>query len=639
MADLSDLINAGEAKQKQSEAQPERMSIFDAFESPEALSEYTQQRSQDPDISLSRDLLELSLLGGDAALFGFPARVAGVTDLREQMRKRQGLLGTGAELAGGLAGALTAAGPFLSAARLIPKIGAMTIPSAMVAGGAEGILGGYGSASPGSEGTGALIGGGLGTALPIVGYPLARFGQAILKSPEQSALSQISDVIERKGTNIADIPVETTAPTTIAEDIGAETLVREATGTMGQARDTAVKQLAERATPSARMQRISSYMEDMPKGDVFLTGQSLSEARKKAAKEAYGQSNAFNIPKGDARKEFLKSADPDTGVTLSELMRRPSIIRALPGASRRAREAGAPLKGSKLINVEEVMPFFDSVKRDLDSQIKNLWKTDPDEALKVTETRDSMLRILDEENPAFKAARNQYAGDIAVETALSIGKDFRKMNPNQIKQFLKNATESEKEHFRMGVSESLVEAMENTGSFINKMEVKGDDLEKLLNGVGEPGTNLLRQIKSAWPSDNSFNKFIKGINEEIRMIRGEKAMIGTERLAKVEGIFEGVTKGLTPAVVGRVAGGRPGQAAAVAAGNLARMLGQSTKISEDEAKVIVDAMMASTPEKRRQAIKMLEDAEVLNAEQVAKAQRLAVQMSAGVTSAERAILQ
>ena len=285
------------------------------------------------------------------------------------------------------------------------------------------------------------------------------------------------------------------------------------------------------------------------------------------------------------------------------------------------------------------MPFFDSVKRDLDSQIKNLWKTDPDEALKVTETRDSMLRILDEENPAFKAARNQYAGDIAVETALSIGKDFRKMNPNQIKQFLKNATESEKEHFRMGVSEALVEAMENTGSFINKMEVKGNDLEKLLNGVGEPGTNLLRQIKSAWPSDDSFNKFIKGINEEIRMIRGEKAMIGSETLPKVEGIFEGVTKGLTPAVVGRFAGGRPGQAAAVAAGNLARMLGQSTRISEDEARVIVDAMLASTPEKRRQAIKMLEDAEVLNAEQVAKAQQLAVQMSAGVTSAERAILQ
>jgi hypothetical protein len=252
-----------------------------------------------------------------------------------------------------------------------------------------------------------------------------------------------------------------------------------------------------------------------------------------------------------------------------------------------------------------------------------------------------MLRILDEENPAFKAARNQYAGDIAVETALSIGKDFRKMNPNQIKQFLENATESEKEHFRMGVSEALVEAMENTGSFINKMEVKGNDLEKLLNGVGEPGTNLLRQIKSAWPSDDSFNKFIKGINEEIKMIRGEKYMIGSETLPKVEGIFEGVTEGLTPtpSVVGRFAAGRPGQAAAVAAGNLARILGQSTKISEDEARVIVDAMLASTPEKRRQAIKMLENAEVLNAEQVAKAQQLAVQMSAGVTSAERAILQ
>jgi len=305
MADLSDLIKAGEAKEEQSEAQSDRISIFDAFESPEALSQYTRQRSQDPDISLSRDLLELSLLGGDAALFGFPARVAGATDLREQMRERQGLLGVGAELVGGLAGSLGGAGLFLRGAQLVPKLGAMVVPSAMIAGGVEGALGGYGSASPGSEGTGALIGGGLGTALPIAGYPLARLGQAIFKSPEQSALSQISNVLERKGTNIADIPVETTAPTTIAEDIGAETLVREATRTMGKARDTAVEQLAQRATPSARMQRISSYMEDMPKGDVFLTGQSLSKLARQRQKKPMANLMHLIFLKVMLEKSFL----------------------------------------------------------------------------------------------------------------------------------------------------------------------------------------------------------------------------------------------------------------------------------------------------------------------------------------------
>ena len=77
--------------------------------------------------------------------------------------------------------------------------------------------------------------------------------------------------------------------------------------------------------------------------------------------------------------------------------------------------------------------------------------------------RDKLRDILDNNSPEYKAARQQYAGDLEVLDALRTGRDkFTSLTPKQVENLVSGMSFAEKDAFRTGVAQTLFEAIGKT---------------------------------------------------------------------------------------------------------------------------------------------------------------------------------
>jgi hypothetical protein len=348
-----------------------------------------------------------------------------------------------------------------------------------------GAVGGALAAEPDSRGTGAIYGGLGGTlfggALPMVataGRNIYDFGKRNLfgtseRSLSNTAAAKMAEEMRNTGLTSEDLKQFTKEdydvlgiPSMIANYLpsSAEAVVARA-GTAESGKLAGKLQSQQRGQTKRVEERIKDQLK--PK-DYFSTSDELTTQLRANAKNMYDEAYSF----GDVN-------DP----RILEVLNHPKFKAAFEDAKAisSTEAAAAKLRGediSKYMIKEMYMPkeikpgifelelkeipdvrTLDYIKRGIDSVIEKGYKGEgmsSAEATALKGLRKEFVNAIDENVPAYAAARAKYAGDLEVKDALTMGmKDFNKLKQEEITKFMASASDAEKQAFRTGAIRNL----------------------------------------------------------------------------------------------------------------------------------------------------------------------------------------
>jgi len=421
----------------------------------------------------------------------------------------------GLELGGGLAGTFIPGLGFIGrgyqAATGIGKIGSAALRSGLV-GASSGVVSGIGAANTmGDIPTEALeqgITGGLVSSLLPGGGRLAMRGKdAVLRrlgragpTPDRvtvGAAEQINRALGDTSPETIAFMMQRGQKYGVPMELGMTTpemarLTKAVISKPNEGREELVRTLAERQSeaPERFTEQVRAAFPDAQ--DYFTAQDAVTDRLRKIGEEGYEKSFAFGAVK-----------DP----TIQTLLKNPGVAGALKKAKETADIAAnnAAARGedpSKYMLKMEMEPVLDeagtlvglrptgdivpdvrtlhSIKRVLDEEITALYKAgDGGRAEKLKDTRDQILDRLDKIVPEYRQARRMYAGDLEVRKALENGRDAmsRSVRPQEVQKAFGKMSEAEKEAFRTGLMQRIIEPTEDTArsrNFAKEIMAKGN---------------------------------------------------------------------------------------------------------------------------------------------------------------------
>lgn len=316
---------------------------------------------------------------------------------------------------------------------------------------------------------------------PSLVAPAAKAVGGVFASPENRALGKIGSAIAADravgGPGVNDIMGALQTPNTpagmTAIDVGGENLralAGQAARVPGPGRQAITSMLNDR--DAAAGQRLADAVSGIaqPGASNFLVADALNNQAKTAAAPLYGQ--AYLAP----------PINPDIvydGGALDKLMSRPSMKGAATNALRIAQEEGrnpASLgigfnqAGDPIFEQVPSWQTLDYVKRGLDDVLNGYRDTTTgrlnlDETGRaVDQTRRQFLQILDDNNPAYAAARAAYSGPQQTRAALLQGADALNKDPDQIASDISSLSPGDQNFYRLGAANALKAQLAKTSS-------------------------------------------------------------------------------------------------------------------------------------------------------------------------------
>jgi len=403
-------------------------------------------------------------------------------------------LSTGLEVGGGVASAfIPGVGVIGRGAQAATRIGriANTTGRAAATGALSGAVSGVGRANtwsdvPANIAIDAGAGAALGALLPVVGTAGLRGYQRLAgKAPQDAAERRAAEIVTTALGG--ESPRSAAARTRLSRRYGTEATFGEATPGLAlqteavMSRPSAGQSGLVRQTVEAQSRaptRVGdAAIASMPDAtDYFAAEDVISANLKSIGNTAYKKAHAFGEV-ADKQIQDMLEASPALGRAFAGAVEDNKELRATAlGEGRDASEyaltsifepvfdkAGL-LTGHRLTGNRPDVRTLDAVKQSLDRQIDTLYKTGKGgEATILRGTRNALVKRLDEVVPDYKAARSQYAGELEVRDALRAGReDFMKLAPQQVDALVKGMSVAEKEAFRSGVLQKLLEPIQNT---------------------------------------------------------------------------------------------------------------------------------------------------------------------------------
>lgn len=294
----------------------------------------------------------------------------------------------------------------------------------------------------------------------------------------------------------------------------------------GPARDIATESLEERqAGQSDRLtQAATQGLGVDPNATAKTTVDKLISDREVAAAPAYNEAfNAKNVY-NDRIGQFLDDPDVKSGIGRGlRIQRLESLANGEKFDPNDYGVTGFNEAGDPIISGTPNMRLLDAAKKGLDAQISD--NTDPvtgkvnELGMALTKTKNSYVSELDKSNPAYKDARQSYAGPSQSIDAINSGKDFIKNGGEVNADVIKNLSEQDKPFFRIGVAQKISDVLQNTPD--------GADAVKRIFGTKAKRVSL----KSIFPDEESFNKFEKTVNDEKEYTKTYQAVTKGSRTA------------------------------------------------------------------------------------------------------------
>lgn len=524
----------------------------------------------------------------------------------DQYKEKNPLTSLGYEMGGAIAPAIATFGA--SAPLSAAKVGTTAVKAA-ASGAAYGAGSGEGLQDKALQAAiTAPISGVAGGATTLLAKPVAKVGKTIkgafespIKKGEKEAVKLVKQALEYDKTNIDEAikyVLERSGKSYSLADIGPSSRAYlDAVNVLpGPGKKTAMDFLIKRN--GGALNRIKSDLTDAfgEQGSYFDTYKAIEQVRKSSGQKMY--QNAFetkvpvsseltSIMKTDVMQDALNTAYK---ISNAEKVKLPNLFIGKNGKL-------YTQKGAEVTDIDT--KFLHYIKLGLDDTIysSKRGQTPVGNVLlrANTQIKNEFLDYLDSSNPAYKSARDQWAGNSSILDALESGRNILKPSTNvdELADQITKMSQSEKLAFRNGVMNTIIDKMES--SVFEEGAGRGTNLA--YNIIKTPKNKKLLQL--TFPQNpqgtKSFNKFISKLEDEIQVkdtantVVGNSATVGrAEALAQIKKIVEpDDIQNLSP--IGLIYGlfksdyaGASEEASVAAANKLAKMLTETNKEALEE---------------------------------------------------------
>jgi len=450
-----------------------------------------------------------------------------VTNLRkdiEDFQKTNPLLSLGGEVVGGVLPALIPGVGLATAARTAAGTGQAALRGAGVGAG-YGAAYGAGTAEGDigerlkGAGTGGLVGGAFGGAVPVVGRAFSAgttrladaFGVGGAKRAEQFADQKILQALEREGLT----PDEAVVKLQKARDLGQEDLLiadlgesMRALGYSAQAipqrsKTKVAEKLEERAAEQA--ERITDDLTSRAKIDGPFSLQyidELTKAQEELSKPLYKEAYQQTIPT-KAFKDFFTG--PRSTVMIE--------------ASKNAKKIQAA-KGKEIIDISKILKnkkelnkflrgdipteYLHSIKMGLDdliaSQVDNLSGRATKKGAAYIQLKNDFNKIIESYNPAYKKANKTFSDFARLRQAYEVGFKAKNKSPQYLNKLISTFNDGEKEAFKVGFIANVKDQSEKLSDSRDFVKVifgspRNRELLRKVFPEGSEGTKQFQQFK------------------------------------------------------------------------------------------------------------------------------------------------
>ena len=209
-------------------------------------------------------------------------------------------------------------------------------------------------------------------------------------------------------------------------------------------------------------------------------------------------------------------------------------------------ESGAEiLELTKLPDVRTL----DYIKRGIDASIESGFRgqgMSTAEASALRGLRKEFVNAIDENVPAYRAARQEYAGDMEVIDAMRAGlSDFGKLDSEQVVKMVAGMGKAEKEAFRTGVARSLYGKVMDPSTNFNAAS-------RIINS---PET--VSKLQPLFDDPAHFRLFQTALEREAQLFQQANKILGGSQTAKRGAMREALDEGpgVGEAVANAVTGG------------------------------------------------------------------------------------
>jgi len=284
-------------------------------------------------------------------------------------------------------------------------------------------------------------------------------------------------------------------------DIGENTaaLLRRATSGPGPARVAAKSEL--QAREAGRVSRVDSDLVQLMSGskDFYTDVMELAAKRSKDADVLYQaawDSNAAITPKNAAG--------------IARMQNFPSFAEALKAGSRRMQDMGLDITDPK-----NVLRGLHETKIAIDDMIDKAMRAgEKGQAKTLLDMKRQLLADMEKASPEYRTARQAYAGDSEMMTAMEEGKNIYKMPEIDMRKMIDRFKNSPSEYdaFRAGIAQAALEKL--------RTAAPGSDPLKVVLG-----RDAEQKLRRAFRDDSAFDTFVARLREESKMLGTEKSAI------------------------------------------------------------------------------------------------------------------
>jgi len=440
---------------------------------------------------------------GEGYFTGMPERYVqgreGARTLESQFERENPKSAMVGETIGALATGAAAA-PRLAAAEALPIFSRAGLLQSAKVGGLEGAAYGYGVGEGGVVDTaqsmvemgtgGALLGPALETGIGGVAALGGAIKRKLSTTPEDKARTLVSKIFEYEDLDPyqAGEALEQLGPQGILADIGPN--LQAATDVIasdvGPARKRASAILESRQMgQQGRIMEAAEGALDVGAGEFMGTVKQMSQQRFERSQPLYQE--AFDTPV-EITEEMAK------------LFERPSVKKAMGKVKNIAQEEGIDIGDLDWEN--PTTKQLDTLKKALDKQIGIKRRAGDPDAGRITRTKNELLNIIDEQNPAYKQARNTWESDTKTMEAADLGRRVLKDDAEETAELIAKMSDTEKEAYTMGAIKAVEDAVQGSADTHNAMR----------RIVGNP--KLRNRLQNAFPDKASFDEFMSVMDRE-----------------------------------------------------------------------------------------------------------------------------
>ena len=462
-------------------------------------------------------------------------------------------LSMGAEIAGGIP---TGLGLWKAGTAILKN--APRFARLMGLGAVEGGIYGSGIAEEGGRLEGAARGGGFGTFLGPIGAGIGHVAQrgyqkllspmvkSVTQTPKAEARRIVQKSLERDDMTASQVQQEMTelGPEAVLADIQGGNVVgvaRSVAGQPGRARSIGENLLNNRQ--GSQQQRIleAAGIDPNEVGTFRMHVYQMINSRRSNAAPHYREAYKTVLDGAQPRKITITDADGKAETITTSL---DEILRLVPKSA--VNKAKKLMQGDVglLEDIKKLFPdtpegrkaalmafqnpdmsslrFYDYLKRALDNQIgRSIRQGAKEEARNLIGQKNRLLDILDDASPAYRRARETFAGEASIRNAVGYGRSLmkNKVDLDEVELALEAMGISEKNAFRQGVIRGLIEQVQDapsTRNFANNLFIT---------------TRMKELLSHAFPDQRSFNTFIRTAMAESRFSNTKNRVLGGSQTA------------------------------------------------------------------------------------------------------------